>query len=275
MPMKRTSLLLWLALLLVTACNGMTNYLDESGPLFSGQYAPAPPAFDGELKVVNWNIKFGEEIEAAIEVLQTTPELQSADILLLQEMDETGVEAIARALALNYVYYPASVHTHHDRNFGNAVLSKWPLSDPAKLVLPYQNPKNQQRRIAVRAVAQVGAMPVAAYSIHSETVWLPGPMRREQILSLVEGVPAQPAHVVVGGDFNTVTDSAITDLDELMAEGDLVRVSAGAGPTVSAGGLEFTLDHIYARDFVARQTGVVTGTAASDHAPVWVKLELP
>lgn len=267
--------LLFLLLLLVTACNGMTNYEDESGPLFDGEYAPAPDTFDGTLKVVSWNIKFAEQIDTAIEMLQTTPELQNADILLLQEMDETGVETIAQTLGLNYVYYPASVHTHHDKNFGNAVLSKWPLAEPGKLLLPYQNPKNQQRRIAVRAVAQVGALPVAAYSIHTETVWLPGPMRREQILSLVDGLPADPAHVVIGGDFNTITEGAITNLDELLTGADLVRVSAGAGPTVSAGGLDFTFDHVYARDFLVLQTGVVTDTSASDHAPVWVDLSLP
>ncbi|GAB4455467.1 MAG: hypothetical protein Kow0031_37130 [Anaerolineae bacterium] len=267
--------LLLIFVLLLSACNGMTNYEDESGPLFSGEYAPAAGPFNGTLKVVSWNIKFAEEIEAAIEALQSEPALQNADILLLQEMDETGVEAVARALALNYIYFPASVHTHHGKNFGNAVLSRWPLSEPAKLVLPYQNPKNQQRRIAVRAIAQVAAVPVLAYSIHTETVWLPGPMRREQVLSLVESLPPNPPHVVVGGDFNTATDAAIVSLDELLAEADLVRVSAGSGPTVTAAGLEFTLDHIYARDFAPLQTGVVTDTAASDHAAVWVGLKLP
>lgn len=61
------------------------------------------------LRIVSFNIKFGRRIDAAIEVLGTG-NLRGADVLALQEMDEVGVERIARALKLNYVYYPGSIH---------------------------------------------------------------------------------------------------------------------------------------------------------------------
>ena len=138
---------LWIVLPLMlffsVACQSIENYETEDSPVFTGEYSESPPPFDGTLKVISWNIRFAEQIDAAIEELQTVPELQDADILLLQEMDETGVEAMARALGMNYVYFPASVHTHHDKNFGNAVLSIWPLSDPAKLLLPHKKSKKQ------------------------------------------------------------------------------------------------------------------------------------
>jgi endonuclease/exonuclease/phosphatase family metal-dependent hydrolase len=74
--------------------------------------------------------------------------LQGADIILLQEMDEAGTEHVARELAHNYVYYPASVPFMQGRNLGNAVLSRWPLTQPHKLLLPYRHLAIRQTRIA-------------------------------------------------------------------------------------------------------------------------------
>ena len=128
----------------------MANYDEPDGPRFAGQFAPEPPEFDGSLKVITWNIRFAEDAQTAVTELQSIPELQDADILLLQEMDEKGVDGIARELGYNYVYYPASVHSHHNHNFGNAILAKWSITDDAKILLPQANPSNEQRRNAVR-----------------------------------------------------------------------------------------------------------------------------
>ena len=42
------------------------------------------------LCVVTWNIQFGAQVAAAAEALQHSDELSSADIVLLQEMDDVG-----------------------------------------------------------------------------------------------------------------------------------------------------------------------------------------
>ena len=56
--------------------------------------------------------------------------LANPDIVLLQEMDEAGTAAIADSLGMNWIYYPASVASHHD--FGNAILSCWPLEQDTR-----------------------------------------------------------------------------------------------------------------------------------------------
>ena len=252
----------------------MKNYEEPAEPRFAGDFAPEPTEFDGELKVITWNIRFAEDVETAVSELQTIPDLQDADILLLQEMDETGVAHIAQALGYNYVYYPASVHSHHNRNFGNAILAKWPITDDKKLILPHENPSNEQIRIAVRATVNIEGEELLVYSVHTETYWLSQGKRNAQAAAIVEDIVAEPASVpvIVGGDFNAVTAPDVGELDAIFAQAGLERVSAGAGPSVVVAGVGIEADHLFARGFRTKDNGVYPDTAASDHFPVWAVL---
>ncbi|RME97572.1 MAG: endonuclease [Chloroflexi bacterium] len=265
-----TFILLFLSI--SAACQQIENYEAANEPLFAANYAESPPPVANSIRVVTWNIKFAEQIEAAGENLRSVESLQQADVLLLQEMDETGVDTLARTLHLNYVYYPASVHSHHGKNFGNAILSAWPISAPGKILLPHKNPKNGQRRTATRAVVTINGIDVLVYSVHTETFWLDRRKRLGQFEALAQDISPDAPAVIVGGDFNTATQRSISDLDKIFAQARLNRVSEGAGYTVQSNGLEFALDHVYARGFVPLQTGVYRNTSASDHFPVWVVL---
>lgn len=258
----------------LTACQSIANYDEPEGPLFTGTYADTPSEVPDEIKVITWNIKFSQNIDTAVAELSEVEELQNADIVLLQEMDEFGVEAMAKELKFNYVYYPASVHSHHNKNFGNAILSKWQLSDPVKLQLPHENPKNKQTRIATRAVATIGDKQIPIYSVHTETLWLSGSKRSEQLDTLTTDIGEDSPYVIIGGDFNTLTESGVNALTERFAQANLERVSAGAEPTFSASGLEFTSDHIFSREMIPIEHGVWPDTQASDHFPVWVTASL-
>jgi endonuclease/exonuclease/phosphatase family metal-dependent hydrolase len=172
------------------------------------------------------------------------------------------------------VYYPASIHSHHHRNFGNAILSKWPLSHPAKLLLPYEN-LIKQRRIAVRAVVTLGTTDVLVYSVHTETIWLGKTRRQAQVETITNDIAQQDqAYVLAGGDFNTTTQPSVAAVEELFAQVGLERVSAEAGPSVVLAGVPFSADHIFARGMVPLAAGTEPGTQASDHLPVWVEVAL-
>lgn len=258
--------------IVVVARRPVINYPDSDRPLFSGQYSDGPPDTNGVIKVVTWNIAFAKEVEQAIEEFRVNEELQGAGIILLQEMDEAGTEAIARELNYDYVYYPASIHSRHDRNFGNAVLSKWPILDSEKIILPHQNPTNEQIRIAVRALLSVEGHEVPVYSVHTETFWLGSQGRNDQFAYLADRYGPDNEFVIAGGDFNTVTPASRASLDERFQQVGMLRVSEGAGETKSIGSVGFTLDHIYARGLYPLATGVVDQAEASDHKPVWVDL---
>ncbi len=266
------------ALLFLTGCRSMTNYDQPEGPVFSGSFAPAAPEYDGSIKIVTWNIKYGNEIETAVQELSETTELADADVLLLQEMHAPGVEAIAQALGYNYVYYPASIHTRHDKDFGNAVLSKWPIVSSEKVVLPNADPRNGQRRIAVMGSLDVSGNPVDVYSVHTETMWMGPDGRAEQIDSVADASESARDSLemaAVGGDFNTLTPQGRNDLTSRFADAGFQPALSEETPTFSVAGVGAMADHIFIRGMEVEMSGVWPDTAASDHYPVWAVVRLP
>ncbi len=273
--------ILILPLLIITAVaivaimasrRSVSNYLEPNEPKFEGNYSDGSSEFDGEIKAISWNIAFSEEIDQVIEELQEVEALRGAEVLLLQEMDEAGTEAIARALEYNYVYYPASIHSRHERNFGNAVLSKWPIVDSEKIILPHRNPSNDQIRIAVHALLDVGDDHLPVYSVHTETFWLGPDSREDQVSLLAEEIDPDYSTVIVGGDFNTLTPLSEKILTERMEMANLEPATDDAGATVGIGRFGLQLDHIFTRGFTALDYGVWQESEASDHYPLWVEL---
>lgn len=250
-----------------------TNYPEPHGPLYAGEHAPAAPAAPDELVVVSYNLRYGEAVEETIQAFRTTAPLPEAGIVLLQEMDAAGVERLARELGYNYVYYPSSV-AHDGDDFGNAILARWPIVEPYKLILPGLHPLSGQQRTATRAVVRIGDVEVLAYSAHLEIATAPPAMRQEQVAALVADVPADANAVVVGGDFNVMTGRGVSLLAARFADGELLHGSAGSGATIQRYGLRVAApDHVFARGFNVAGSGVLVGVSASDHYPVWVRLE--
>ena len=248
------------------------NYTDPAGPLLSGRFASdALPAPD-ELVVVTYNLRYAEAIEEAVAAFQTVAPLPAADFILLQEMDEAGVVALARALGYDYVYAPASVAEDGD-DFGNAILSRWPLSDPRKIILPGLHPLSGQQRTATRATARVGEMDVLLYSVHLEIATAPPELRREQAAAVLADVPDDAPAVIIGGDFNTIMTRGVAGLAEQAAAQDLQLLTAGLEPTLMRFGRPLArADHIVTRGFERLDGGVMSGVSASDHFPVWARL---
>src|SRR6185503_11126763 len=155
-------------------CASATSYLEPAAPFYAFRRETEPPEAPARaqpLRVVSFNIAYAIEIERAIEVLRGSGPLRGADLIALQEMDAPGTERIAKALGLNAVYFPSGVHPKHDRDFGCALLSPWPLVEPRKLVLPHGARGSGLRRAATIATLVRGALRVRAYSVH-----LPSPL---------------------------------------------------------------------------------------------------
>ena len=121
--------------------------------------------------MVSFNIAYAIEIDRALEVLRGAEPLRDPDILALQEMDAPGTERIAKALGMNAVYFPSGVHPKHQRDFGCALLSPWPLVEPRKLVLPHGARGSGLVRSATVATLLRGDERIRAYSVH-----LPSPL---------------------------------------------------------------------------------------------------
>jgi endonuclease/exonuclease/phosphatase family metal-dependent hydrolase len=219
-----------------------------------------------ELRVLTWNIELATHTLRATRAIEQHTADEDADIVLLQEMDERGTAEIADHLNLNYAYVALSVHPKSDRNFGNAILSPWPLSGVEVVPLPHTAAIQGQPRAALGATVEVGNAPVRAFSVHTETPVLSHRRRLRQFVTIGEAVDQwTTSPVVVGGDFNTASRRSIRAVTRELGGRELHRVSAGLGPTFRRGGRAFSLDHIFARGLAPADTGLLVDHDASDH----------
>jgi endonuclease/exonuclease/phosphatase family metal-dependent hydrolase len=184
------ALVLTLAVL-SAACGTASNYLDPQGPRYAGEYAGPPPA-TGDVRVVTFNIAHAERIPQAIAILRKYDSLRAPDVLALQEMDESGTEAIARELGLNYVYYPASRGPGDERDMGEALLTPWPIEESWKVKLPHVTRGIHRSRAAVAARIRIGGHALVAYSVHFASPWGMGPGgRKDQAQTVLEDALAR------------------------------------------------------------------------------------
>jgi endonuclease/exonuclease/phosphatase family metal-dependent hydrolase len=150
------------------------------------------------------------------------------------------------------------------------------MSDPVKLILPGLHPVTGQGRTATRATVTIDGREIVVYSTHIEVATAPPSFRAAQFAAILDDIPDDAAHVITGGDFNTVTGRGVGALAELYAAGGLAHNSAGLGPTYTRFGLRpSAADHIFSRGFEHLDAGVLGEVTASDHFPVWARLAIP
>jgi len=255
------------ALLAAAGCSNALNYADPSGPRYVGHFAgiDADPA----LRIVTFNIKFSREIDRAIELFQKNHDLQNPDIIALQEMNNAGVDRIARALGMSYVYYPAAFHPQGSGDFGNALLVKGTIESDHKLILPHTSRLRHMMREAVAADVMVDGIRLRAYSVHLETPFqISASDRRDQVRAIVQDAAEYRGPVVIAGDFNS------RDIvgDGFGAAG-FQWVTRDAGHTISF----FSWDHVFVRGLALkappRKGIVLNNNGASDHLPVWAEMQ--
>jgi len=261
-------LLLPIAVSFSLACRTPQNYLDPALPLYEGTFGAQPPSRP-EIRVVTFNVEYALHVPEAIAALRSEPELRAPDLLLLQEMDAPGVEAVARALRLNYVYCPSSVHPVHKRDIGAAVLSPWPIEESAKVLLPHTSRFSGHARAAVAATVLVAGQRVRVYCLHLGTpINLGKQARLDQLEAVLADAAAHDGFVVIGGDFNS------RGMAERVAKRGFEWATRDIGRTTAL----FSFDHILSRGFGtgrAPQTGVVRQVkGVSDHSPAWAVLSL-
>lgn len=268
---------LGLTLLLAAAvgCRAVVNYQDPFGPRYAGSPLSAATArrlsaHSRSLRVVTYNVQWGRHINRAIQLLQHRAPLPQADIIVLQEMDADGTRRIAEALDMGWVYYPAAIHPKRGSDFGNAILSRWPIVADGKLLLPHVGGLRHAQRIATAATVMVDSIPVRVYSAHLGTPSDIRPSkRRDQARTIMTDAEAYP-FVIVAGDMNSHGIGK-----EFVAHGFRWPTEHNGFTTAF-----FNWDHVFLKGFVAPSSGKVTGIVrdtlgTSDHDPVWAVAQLP
>ena len=254
------------ALLLLASCAHFVNYTDPAGPVFTGSFAArADP--DSVLRVVTFNIEFARHVDGAIALLREDPRLRDADLVFLQEMDDPGTRRIAEALGLSYIYCPATVHPGAGHDFGNAILSRWPIRDTKKIILPHLARIGGSQRIATAGTVDIGGTPVRLYSVHvAVPLSVSGRGRREQLRPILEDAAGGPRRVIIAGDLNS------HGLGAFFAHTGFAWPSREIGSTKGW----FDVDQIFLRGFRLAGPGSIgvvrEHRGVSDHRPVWAVL---
>jgi endonuclease/exonuclease/phosphatase family metal-dependent hydrolase len=252
-------------------CGHAVPYPAPHGPVYTGSFAPeaTPAPAPGEpwrLRIVTFNVEYALRVDRAIAALRENSRLRGADIVSLQEMDAPGTAALAKGLGAYYAYCPGSLHPKYRRDVGNAIVSRWPTTQVAKIPLPHRSRILGQSRVAVRATVTVAGHPLRVYALHLGSPFGASPgQRRDQIDVVLRDAEGSPDPVIIAGDFNSKGLG-----DRLVARG-YAWPTRNVGP--STHGQSF--DHVFVKGLQAAETGAGVArevTDASDHRPVWVEI---
>lgn len=168
------------------------------------------------MRVLTWNLwwRFGpwEERQPAI---AAEIEQVGADVVFLQEVWASGDEDQAYQLGERFGYNVARSHRDDGRrhDFGNAILSRWPILQHETLILPGPDGKPGHRS-AVAAQVESPDGPIWLICTHLDWRYDGSITRQTQLQHIIEwvrpkiGEPgSMPYPAVLAGDFNAVAES--------------------------------------------------------------------
>ena len=220
------------------------------------------------------------------EITRVTP-LGRAEILLLQEVETPAgndpgvVQDLASRLGFNFVYSPANVWKSGSKE-GLAILSRYPLENPAVIRLPSFDLLFRNRcRIALTATAVTPFGRIQLFNVHLDSR-VSIEERLEQLAPIVQRVREAVGPCVVAGDFNTSGLLWLGRLLPLPAGDHEIRVrnlftSIGfLTPFVQQKAtfdfLGLTLDSIFIKGLNWTSSGIEE-IKFSDHRALWITLQ--
>ena len=267
--------------------------------IVTGNFAPFkwvlwPPR---SLRIVDWNIDRGQQLKGVIDFLGST----NADILILQEADLNArrthrlniAQEIARKLEMDYVFGcefqelvqgSKSSPAYH----GQAILSKWPISNPRLIrfsrqshfwqphwFLPNREPFQERLggRIALVAHINVAGSKVVTYNLHLESRGNDA-LRISQLAEVLSDATCYDAEcpVIVAGDLNLDASREPVALALANARFQDAVTSSRSTPTTPAHGLfegSRRIDWAFVRGPLRASSGHVHDSVnASDHYPI-------
>ena len=241
--------------------------------------APVKERVEGNgvsFRLVNYNVHMGVSTEGQVDLepIAAAIEAQDPDVVTLQEVARgwatngttDAVAWLSNRLEMPYVYGPAA-----DGQFGNAVLSRFPIVDWAVGELPKSS--GSMTRGYLLSLLDIGrGDTVRVVSTHLEHGEENAPARLAQIEVLLDALGGAP-RTVVAGDMNAEPGSveivAFTDTGLVSAQD---AVGDPDAPTSWADGTR--VDYVFGSEGVAFEDLEIPQTHASDHLPMAVTVSV-
>lgn len=235
------------------------------------------PTAEGSVRVMIWNVHYGvgEVGSLELEELARTVERHDPDVLLLNEVNRGwliggGADAatwLSDRLGGHSTFAPAA-----DQQFGNMVLSRWPLRDVTIKALPYGD--GPQKRSAVATTVATGSGELTTVAVHLQMFKHNAPTRILQLDTLLPWLDSLPGEsVVLGGDMNFRPGDREVDL--VLDAGFRSAVDDVGDPgkaTMPSSAPTARYDWVFGRGVEFVRAEVLTDELASDHLPVLVTL---
>ncbi len=176
---------------------------------------PYGPLLDSRLRVLTWNLwwRFGPW-EARRPAIAATLARLDADVLCLQEVWDDGATCFAVELAEGLGFH----HAYEARldidgvRFGNAVLSRWPITAHEMLPLPAA-PDVEELRTCLRADIDGPRGALQVFSTHLNWRFDQSATRQDQVRSICSFIDSSRPEAgrafppILCGDFNADPDS--------------------------------------------------------------------
>jgi len=233
------------------------------------------------LRVMSYNIHHGEGLDGKVDLLRIAQLIkeQGADIVGLQEVDK-GVERTQRRdfpaelAALTGMTCAFSNNYHHQGGeYGNAVLTKFPVKRSANLHYKMLRP-GEQRGI-LQLVLDVRGREVVFMNTHID--YRPDDSERwsntEEIESLARLYRGKP--MIMTGDFNDTPESRVCRRIAATFDDTWALVGQGEGWTIPVEKPRKRIDYLWiSKDkFLLPLKVWVPRSDASDHLPVVAEFE--
>lgn len=295
-----------------------------------GAYAPDRCIRDEDeaMLCASYNIQYGVGKDGRFDLDRTVAEIGAADLVALQEVDrhvarsamvDQVTEIAARMPGMHWVYGPGidadaseevdGTIVHRRRQFGNMVLSRWPILSSANHLLPKSAFVHQvhSRRAMIETVIETPLGPLRFASVHFDHI---GPETRLPQIEAAKRVlldgpatgatwggpfadgwfdrpaPPMPTPVILMGDFNFAPDSSEYGkfLGTSGSHGRLSYVHGFADAWVAAGhgesdgysiefcGIRKRIDHCFVTADLAprvKRAWIDNEAQGSDHQPVF------
>ena len=227
-----------------------------------------PPA---TFRVMTYNVHQGYDAGnvPALEALVDTIAREAPDVVVLQEVvrgwlidgqqDVAGV--LAARLGMSYVFGP-----NIGDLYGNAVLSRYPMTDVRRVAFAKEPGARYQPRGAI-LVSVAGVLVIATHlDEHADA----SAVRLEQVRTLLREWNGRQV-AIIACDCNALPEAPELGLIDAAGFGDLAAQAGGKGPTFPAAAPHERIDYLFGIGVQAAQAHVVDSTA-SDHRAVVVNI---
>lgn len=236
---------------------------------------------------MSFNIHHGVGTDGALDLgrISATVAGTAADVVGLQEVDrhfssrsefEDQTARLAAALGMQWVFganldRDPSGESDRRRQYGNAILSRFPITSWSSIPLP-RFPGTEQRGL-LAATLDVDGVPLSAFCTHLQNGRRS--VRRVQVDEIVSAVESSDPPVVLMGDLNATPGSPeVRELGRHLV--DSWRTAGyGAGFTHPTRRPSRRIDYVFVSADLVVQSATVVHADASDHLPVLAALALP